>query len=708
MFQPNSYKVSSMKDQSTKVGINLQRGGHENQRQKSRKIPSDERNKDTKFWKQHNHKHNQKSNLPNTISNFQRQNNPGIFEPLSPKALYPRPPSQWKNGTSLFSKVNKFRLTNCSIMNTHGVDKTVSSSTNGGGSSSANSGNGIGGGSGGLGMDSGLFGGVGGGNVGKGPGNGNKNGGGRASEVYLEGFEYPDSPTSQKWLENPDLIPLTVLDNINLKTEFPYATNTNDIDKPPDINIISIDHLANADNLFQFTASIPPPVPDAASTNFLDLSGNDTDSFSQSLYDDLVDINLNEFPNVSSIPSSTLSTASVTSSISASFCPSIATIATNLNQTVSLPQSTTNLSAMIPTSSEVHTPSPAKITLPTKPLALDNLEQQSLATSTLISSLSRLKAELPPINISTQNSPQIQPKPTIDIGSLGLSLLPITAQAAVAALAQASNAPSLPPASVIPTSNIQNNHLPSVIKNLIEPLPASAVKDFIKVEPETMEENNPVAIQVPSTISATSIHSPQQIFTPTQCFNIKIENNNNIVHSTPFPISVSEPTTATLFTPFGLSGATCNIISNNGQILATTPNSPPSLSEHIASGNTVVGGKIKTSLTRKKSTCSTTSNTSTGTSNSMGSSVGTSINTITSNPPSSNDEEDISNIPSLQMRIQIISHRVSVLIITSIITLIITLIIKHRNINRPNGIDHQCNYYFICSLEFLLTCQSKS
>ena len=39
----------------------------------------------------------------------------------------------------------------------------------------------------------------------------------------FENFEYPDSPT-QKWLaDNADLSPLTVLDNINLKTEFPCA-----------------------------------------------------------------------------------------------------------------------------------------------------------------------------------------------------------------------------------------------------------------------------------------------------------------------------------------------------------------------------------------------------------------------------------------------------------------------------------------------------
>ena len=40
-------------------------------------------------------------------------------------------------------------------------------------------------------------------------------------QMDFENFEYPDSPT-QKWLaDNADLSPLTVLDNINLKTEFP-------------------------------------------------------------------------------------------------------------------------------------------------------------------------------------------------------------------------------------------------------------------------------------------------------------------------------------------------------------------------------------------------------------------------------------------------------------------------------------------------------
>ena len=587
------------------------------------------------------------SYLPSKNSNSYRRAHPGILQPLSPKALYPCQPPATRWVPKCFGIPS---FVERSVMNTNGSGNTISSSNNGSNSSSSgNSGNGIGGG--GLGMDSGLFGG-GGGNVGKAPGNGNKNGGGRPSEMDLDGFEYPDSPTSQKWLENPDLIPLTVLDNINLKTEFPYATNTTDIDKPPDINSISIDHLANADNLFQFTASIPPPVPDATSTNFLDLPGNETDSFSQSLYDDLVDINLAEFSNVSTIPSNTISLNSATSTSSASMCSTMPSTTGNLN--IAIPQSTTILSTMIPTSLGVAS-APSKITLPAKPLSFDSLEQ-NINTSNLISSLSRLKAELPPISVSV--APQLPTKPAIDIGSLNLSLLPLTAQAAVAALAQASNAPPAP-ASVISTSNMQSTPLPSVIKNLIEPLPAASLKDFIKIEPETLDDTNHISIPVPSSISTITSPSPPQIFAPTQCFNIKIENNNNSLTSTSFPVSM-ESTPTTLFAPISLPGATCNVVGNGGQILPNG-NSPPSVLDQSFSDD-IGGGKIKSSLTRKKSTCSITSNSSSGTSSGNGTSTYITtipIPAVISNTPSSNDEEDISNIPSLQMRIQIISQRVS-------------------------------------------------
>ena len=121
-------------------------------------------------------------------------------------------------------------------------------------------------------------------------------------ELDLENLEYPDSPTSHKWFaDNSDLSPLTVLDNINLKTEFPYSTGNVEIDKPPDINSITLD--SGAENLFQFAASVPN-VPDNTTT-FLDIGA---DTFSQSLYDDLGDINMNDFPNVGAFTTATSET----------------------------------------------------------------------------------------------------------------------------------------------------------------------------------------------------------------------------------------------------------------------------------------------------------------------------------------------------------------------------------------------------------------
>ena len=86
---------------------------------------------------------------------------------------------------------------------------------------------------------------------------------------------------------------------MNLKTEFPYSTGNTDVDKPPDINSITLD--SGAENLFQFAASVPN-VPDNTTT-FLDIG---TDTFSQSLYDDL--INMNDFPNVGAFATATTTT----------------------------------------------------------------------------------------------------------------------------------------------------------------------------------------------------------------------------------------------------------------------------------------------------------------------------------------------------------------------------------------------------------------
>jgi len=95
-------------------------------------------------------------------------------------------------------------------------------------------------------------------------------------DMDIDQFGYPDSPT-QNWLAaNADLSPLRILDNINLKSEFPYSVSTEN-DKPPDISNIGMDHTTA--NLLQFAASVP--VPDHT-TSFLDIG---LDTF-QSLYED--------------------------------------------------------------------------------------------------------------------------------------------------------------------------------------------------------------------------------------------------------------------------------------------------------------------------------------------------------------------------------------------------------------------------------------
>ena len=92
----------------------------------------------------------------------------------------------------------------------------------------------------------------------------------------VDQFGYPDSPT-QNWLAaHADLSPLRILDNINLKCEFPYSVSM-DTEKPPDISNIGLDTATT--NLLQLTASVP--VPDHTTT-FLDIG---LDNF-QSLYED--------------------------------------------------------------------------------------------------------------------------------------------------------------------------------------------------------------------------------------------------------------------------------------------------------------------------------------------------------------------------------------------------------------------------------------
>ena len=179
--------------------------------------------------------------------------------------------------------------------------------------------------------------------------NNNNNG-----ELDLENLEYPDSPTSHKWFaDNSDLSPLTVLDNINLKTEFPYSTGNIELDKPPDINSITLD--SGAENLFQFAASVPN-VPDNSST-FLDIGA---DTFSQSLYDDLGDINMSDFPNVGAF------TTAISETVIESPVFTMAPVSTNTTTLTSM------TFPMVTSAGQV---------ILTKPVTLEQIEPTSVATN---------------------------------------------------------------------------------------------------------------------------------------------------------------------------------------------------------------------------------------------------------------------------------------------------------------------------------------
>jgi len=324
-------------------------------------------------------------------------------------------------------------------------------------------------------------------------------------DLDLENLEYPDSPTSHKWFaDNSDLSPLTVLDNINLKTEFPYSTSNVDIDKPPDINSITLD--TGAEHLFQFAASVPN-VPDNTTT-FLDIGA---DTFSQSLYDDLGDINMHDFPNVGAF-ATTETTAT----------------------TVVEPMTTT---ISFPTSSSV---------VLSKPVTLEKVEADPITTLS-VGDLVRLKGQ------QQHRTEDLVLSPTVQVTTTDQGV--------------------------------------SVLKGLIEPLPASALRGLIKIEPTT-----------------TTTYKCIPSF-------IKVEQPDNMTASATAVLETEpqfEQVIKPVFSPLSM-----------GSSLAS-PGSPNS--------STSGGGKMKSSPVRKKSTSSNCTQ----------------------------EEEDISNIPSLQTRIQIISQRLGI------------------------------------------------
>ena len=473
---------------------------------------------------------------------------PAIEQQLSPKALYSRPPSSAdKSNKKVFGKFENPKF--ISAANGSSSSGGNGSSSDGGSSGSSSSGgNGGGGGYLKIGGNSsdGLF------------GSGGNNGG-KSSDLDLDQFDYPDSPTSHKWLaDNNDLSPLTVLDNINLKTEFPYSSSGTEMDKPPDINSITLD--SGAEHLFQFAAS----VPDSSST-LLDIG---TDSFSQSLYDDLGDINLADFPSVgafASVHTSTIAPTNMNNNNNSNNSNSnTINISNNINNSSNNSNILSLLAAATPVPTSMATSSAIQSALLSQlPVSSAGILQKPIT----LEKLNSMYTSGTPVTISGNGFPPIQfslkaldTRSTVDVGTLNLAgLLPVARAVVAAAAANDSNGLSSPP---------------SALKSL-EPLPASALKGLIKSEP-----------------------SPN-IYTGLP-FGIKTEE----VFHPDFETSV--------FSPASLYSASI-----------ASPGSP-------GSSPGVGGGKMKSSA-RKKSTSSS----------------------------STADDDDISNIPSLQMRIQIISQRVS-------------------------------------------------
>ena len=531
-----------------------------------------------------------------------KKKNPGVLQELSPMSLYSRPPPSTDNETGAGNG-------GCDGNNNKEGCQDGTGNTNGsnGGSGTPPSR----GDSGSTGNNNGT------GNANNGGIKGSRNGDDHHAQqpMDFENFDYPDSPT-QKWLaDNADLSPLTVLDNINLKTEFPYAAAAAEIEKPPDNPVINSAGAAEAtnngaqssapasvtppnpattaaaipmdattaENLLQFAASVP--VPDSSAT-FLDIG---TDTFSQSLYDDLGDINLSDFQTVGNnnnhLPSANALAAIANASNVDHNASVTTTAAVNHVNTIQLqPVMTAGIGV-----GGSCTATTTTVVLQPKPVTLEKIGQPQVHT------LQPLQPQPPHLE---------QHQPNINLGDL----MKIKSEQAAAAAAAAASA-SMGTITMLPKESVVNP-----IKNLIEPLPASALKGLIKVEAAAAPPPLPPPVYTPSLVK---VEQPEQL--PQQPI-LKLEMTAPNVGTTPTTQPPGE-----VFSPLDSMGSSAASMASPGSPSGSSvhPHSPPAATN---SGNG--GGKMKGSPARKKST-------------------------------SSSEEDDISNIPSLKMRIQLISQRVS-------------------------------------------------
>jgi hypothetical protein len=518
--------------------------------------------------------------------------NPGVMQELSPMSLYSRPPPPHteeqrdnETGTGSSNSGNREQAS----------DGTSNNSSNNNSSAEGNANNGT------AGTPSSDGGGDCSGNLGGGSKQGSDNSGDagqhqQPQQMDFDHYDYPDSPTQKWFADNGDLSPLTVLDNINLKTEFPYAGAAPDVEKPPDNNnIVQQQHteinavnevtqmapvsqvstvaaaasagsaipmdVAAAENLcgaLQFNASVP--VPD--SSVLLDIG---TDTFSQSLYDDL--INLSDFPsmgNNNNIHSSNALALAVSALAATSgqdcigggmtHTPPINTV--QLQPVLTMPPATTTTTMVV---------------LQPKPVTLEKIGQPTL---------------LP------QQQLQQHQQPYINL----TELMRIKAE-------QSMNTITMFP------KEMQHNPGMNPIKDLMEPLPASALKGLIKVEPTMSTPLSGLThVYTPNLVKVELPEHPplaQTPLPPQSVLTLELAGNHT---------QSSHP--GEVFSPLDSMGSAASPGSPSGSYMA--PQSP-----------SAGGGKMKGSPVRKKST-------------------------------SSSEEDDISNIPSLKMRIQVISQRVSI------------------------------------------------
>ena len=201
-------------------------------------------------------------------------------------------------------------------------------------------------------------------------------------------------------------------------------------------------------NFFKLFFFSVPNVPDNTTT-FLDIG---TDTFSQSLYDDL--INMNDFPNVGAFATAT--TTDPTIEITNSTLTSMTSTATSNHNhttmtTVTLPQTSTL------------TTSASGLVL-SKPITLEKLDlEASPLVSVNLEDLVRLKGQQ-----QQQPASSVVATRTLDFGNL----LPIINVVSSGATTTNGNG------TIQVTTNDQGT---SVLKGLIEPLPASALKGLIKI-----------------------------------------------------------------------------------------------------------------------------------------------------------------------------------------------------------------------------------